>query len=234
MTNNNDQSIRTIKCPECPCLMVLKRAPYGFYYECVCGITHGAHPSGKPLGIPANTITRKARTKVHQLLERWQQSLRISRAQAYNRLSSLLKLRPADTHIGLFNLDQCNRLIQILETKLRNLTMSNDRPITQQELAKQQQAKEQAPKEQAPKEQSSKEQQQPKTEQNPKEQTIQGSKPPQELTEGINSGARLKGQPEPHPQEQSPKQQEQPSKEPPKSQEQSPKQSSPPNPFKKP
>jgi ssDNA-binding Zn-finger/Zn-ribbon topoisomerase 1 len=60
-----------ITSPECGKKMILRNSRYGKFYGCSgwpsCTVKHGAHPNGKPLGVPANDETRKLRIEVHQI-----------------------------------------------------------------------------------------------------------------------------------------------------------------------
>lgn len=70
-----------MNCPECNAKMVLRvtskfltrdkqpRKFYGCSRYPECKATHGAHPNGQPLGIPATPEVKELRMKAHRLLE---------------------------------------------------------------------------------------------------------------------------------------------------------------------
>lgn len=65
-----------LSCPEagCPGMMELRTSRYGPFYGCSrwpdCDATHGAHPNGAPLGIPADSETKEARIMAHEQFDR--------------------------------------------------------------------------------------------------------------------------------------------------------------------
>lgn len=113
-----------MKCPECVDGVLVLRHSRRFsrpFFGCsnwpACDCTHGAHPDGKPLGVPANKETRKWRIKAHDAFDRlWSgPSGRMSRKQAYRLMQQLMGMTPAEAHIGNFSIDQCQSLIQAIE-----------------------------------------------------------------------------------------------------------------------
>src|SRR4051812_16877242 len=68
------------KCPECGAVMNLRSSPkykyrdgtdrpfYGTIPACKC--THGAHPDGRPLGIPCNRETKDVRIRLRSVVEK--------------------------------------------------------------------------------------------------------------------------------------------------------------------
>lgn len=78
-------------CAECGSKMKLRFShKYDrHFYGCVrfpdCLGAHGAHPDGKPLGIPASKETRSARIRAHAAFDKlWQGAdARMNRNQAY-------------------------------------------------------------------------------------------------------------------------------------------------------
>lgn len=71
----------SLKCPECAAPMVLRkttkfktrdgrpRAFYGCSQFPYCKGTHGAHPDGTPLGVPADLETKRIRMAAHRAAE---------------------------------------------------------------------------------------------------------------------------------------------------------------------
>lgn len=91
-----------------------------FYYCEPCQAWVGCHPgTTKPLGSAANYQLRKARQSAHAAFDPlWRlmtgfsrQGSQSARKAAYRWLANSLGVAPADCHIGMFNLDQCRRVI---------------------------------------------------------------------------------------------------------------------------
>ena len=113
-------------CPECGSPMILKPSKFkrGYYYGCsrhpVCHGSHGAHPNGSPLGVPANAETKRWRIKAHEVFNRLYafyppgKMRRKARSQAYRFLQEIMDLSKDEAHIGRFNIEQCQRLIELL------------------------------------------------------------------------------------------------------------------------
>jgi ssDNA-binding Zn-finger/Zn-ribbon topoisomerase 1 len=127
---------QSLTCPDCGGTMRLKSSRFGPFYGCsnwpACDCTHGAHPNGEPLGIPADKETRQARTAAHAvfdpLWQNWQEAYsgapepgrkkakdnnlkRAARYRAYVWLASTLDLPFSECHIGLFDKATCARVI---------------------------------------------------------------------------------------------------------------------------
>ena len=76
------------QCPVCHCALVIKENWRGLYWCCpnslVCQVSHGAHPDGSPLGIPATRYVRRLRVELHALLQtQWDQSDKQQRKEMY-------------------------------------------------------------------------------------------------------------------------------------------------------
>lgn len=106
-------------CPECGEYMILKKSKYGFFWSChtypKCNGSHGAHPDGTPLGIPANKETKEWRIKAHNEFDKLWKSKGYKRSTCYRLLQELMDMTPDEAHIGRFNINQCKTLIKILE-----------------------------------------------------------------------------------------------------------------------
>lgn len=114
-----------MKCPECGADMILRETKkfttkdgkakkfYGCERWPACKGTHGAHPDGKPLGIPGNAETKIWRHKAHTAFDEAFKD--IKRRHRYKELQRLMGLNEADAHIGRFDIEQCKRLIALLE-----------------------------------------------------------------------------------------------------------------------
>jgi ssDNA-binding Zn-finger/Zn-ribbon topoisomerase 1 len=63
-----------LHCPDCGAMMSLRASKFGLFYGCSmfpqCRATHGAHPWGAPLGIPAKRDTKMARIRAHAAFDR--------------------------------------------------------------------------------------------------------------------------------------------------------------------
>jgi ssDNA-binding Zn-finger/Zn-ribbon topoisomerase 1 len=97
--------------------MELRQSRYGLFWGCSrwpeCDGTHGAHPDGRPLGIPADKRTKEARIAAHAAFDRWWKKRRMKRSDAYNVLRRSFGLSEEEAHIGRFTIEQCVRLIAI-------------------------------------------------------------------------------------------------------------------------
>jgi hypothetical protein len=126
--------ILTNACPDCGADMVLrstKRFTYRdgsprLFYGCVnwpaCRGTHGAHPDGRPLGIPANAETKAARIRAHAAFDPiWQNTKGnkgVARRAAYDWLRRALGLEELP-HIGEMSIDGCRLVIRLCEERMQ-------------------------------------------------------------------------------------------------------------------
>ena len=83
------------------------------FYRCPkCGAYVGAHgATGEPLGSMADDTLRAARRRAHREFDSLWQSGRMSRSDAYAWLSSELDIPPAECHIGMFGLRECQAVV---------------------------------------------------------------------------------------------------------------------------
>jgi len=118
-----------LKCPEAGCdsLMVLRESRYGPFYSCArypkCTGSHGSHPDGTPLGIPADKETKKARMDAHAVFDLlWQPvGAPYSRSAAYFEMRTMMGLSEEKAHIGNFDIDQCMDLVKKVHKRLARL-----------------------------------------------------------------------------------------------------------------
>lgn len=109
-----------LPCPECDGQLALRLSRYGLFYGCTnypaCRATHGAHPDGKPLGIPANKETRDWRIKAHKIFDTLfeGETAVMNREEAYIFMQRLMNLSEEEAHIGKFGIEQCKKLIDLL------------------------------------------------------------------------------------------------------------------------
>lgn len=114
--------IAEVLCGECGAPMSLRESRHGPFYGCTrypaCKGSHGAHPNGAPLGIPADAATKAARVKAHAAFDTlWKpDAAKMTRKQAYAWLQSTLGLSKDAAHIGNFTTEQCTLLIEALPT----------------------------------------------------------------------------------------------------------------------
>ena len=99
----------------CGSEMILRSSKYGKFWGCIrfpeCRNTHGAHPNGKPLGIPADKETRELRIIVHALLdEKFNYKTKNGRKAMYK----WLKENTALGHISMTMKDELIRIMNIL------------------------------------------------------------------------------------------------------------------------
>ena len=101
-----------LPCPECGARMALRKDHFGIRYLCVpgCRGAHGAHPDGKPLGIPATASVRRARSNAHETFDRVWRDGPLTRTQAYAWMERVLELGRGEGHISMFDAGMCRRL----------------------------------------------------------------------------------------------------------------------------
>ncbi len=73
-----------------------------------------------PLGTLANNELRKARNKAHYYFDKlWKHPTRImKRNEAYYWLSKHLRIKKEETHIAWFEIEQCERVVELVKEKL--------------------------------------------------------------------------------------------------------------------
>ena len=86
-----------------------------FVYQCQnCNARVGCHKgTNRPLGNVANEVLRLKRRETHQVFDRYWQSNGMSRTQAYKWLAARMKLSEKQAHIGGFEMDQCQQVIDL-------------------------------------------------------------------------------------------------------------------------
>lgn len=107
-----------LDCPDCGSKMNLVPFKDKIIYRCTrhpitgCRGSHGAHPSGAPLGIPAPWPVREARKKAHAVFDQVWQSGKLSRRAAYRWLRGCMGLMETAAHISCFDIEQCERVLR--------------------------------------------------------------------------------------------------------------------------
>ena len=91
-----------------------------YLYQCQnCNARVGCHKgTARPLGDVANEILRLKRIEAHQVFDAYWQKMHISRTKAYQWLARELKLSEEDTHIGGFEIDTCQRVIDLCRARM--------------------------------------------------------------------------------------------------------------------
>jgi hypothetical protein len=84
-------------------------------YQCQnCNARVGCHKgTDRPLGNVANEVLRLKRMETHQVFDHFWQSHGISRTQGYKWLARQMKLSEPRAHIGGFEMEQCQRVIDL-------------------------------------------------------------------------------------------------------------------------
>ena len=89
---------------------------YGMIWYCAkCRAWVGVHKgTDKPLGRLADNDLRKQRKIAHAVFDRiWRNNRRMKRSDAYKWLSQRMGLPIEETHIGMFNPEQCRQATEI-------------------------------------------------------------------------------------------------------------------------
>ena len=78
-----------------------------------------------PTSLPADFETRQCRLKAHAAFDELWQSGRVKRRDMYRRLSEFMDLPGKETHIGMFDAAQCEKVVRfteyVVETSERSL-----------------------------------------------------------------------------------------------------------------
>ena len=97
-------------CGDCGAAMALRSGRFRPFYSCTrypaCRGSHGAHPDGRPLGVPADAATRQARIDAHAAFDRvWRGGAKGARQLAYSWLAG--KMGHSVAHIGEMSATEC-------------------------------------------------------------------------------------------------------------------------------
>lgn len=115
-------------CAECGSPMVLRQTEkfrwkngqprkfYGCSRFPACTGSHGAHPNGQPLGIPATKDMKQWRMQAHAAFDRLWDGGTMSKRAAYLWMQTAMSMTKDDAHIGRFTMEQCQRLIALVES----------------------------------------------------------------------------------------------------------------------
>jgi hypothetical protein len=85
-----------------------------WFYLCrPCGAFGGCHPgTQRPLGNLANAELRQARLSAHSHFDSLWKTGRMSRKKAYSWLSDTLGIPPQECHIGMFDVEKCQKTVE--------------------------------------------------------------------------------------------------------------------------
>ena len=88
---------------------------YGKIYLCTnCNAFVGVHKKGdKTLGTLANSILRTKRKETHQVFDKFWKDTNMSRTEGYKWLSEKMGLPFNSTHIGYFEMEECQKVIDL-------------------------------------------------------------------------------------------------------------------------
>ena len=114
-------------CPMCGAKLILKESMYGKFFGCEkwgytgCSGSVGCHPNSTiPLGYPATPKVKKLRIDAHTAFDRlWRgPDKKMARSVAYVWLREKLGMSESEAHIGMFDGDQCKKLIDLIKAEL--------------------------------------------------------------------------------------------------------------------
>ncbi len=79
-----------------------------------CNAFTGVHNnSDKPLGTLANSILRTKRKEAHQVFDSFRKKKKMTRTESYRWLSQQMGLPFKATHIGYFEIEDCETVIEL-------------------------------------------------------------------------------------------------------------------------
>lgn len=74
--------------------------------------THKNSPTNAPLGRLANAELRKAKMAAHAAFDPYWKSGHVTRQKAYKMLAERMGLSKAEAHIGMFDVNQCRKVVE--------------------------------------------------------------------------------------------------------------------------
>lgn len=125
---------RPVTCPECGARMVLRSSPKyqwpngvdRLFYGCSrwpqCSATHGSHPDGRALGVPANKETKAARQRAHAQFDALLAEKRWTKKDGYHWLGQKLGMKSGiqikqECHIAKFDKQTCDLVVILCAEK---------------------------------------------------------------------------------------------------------------------
>lgn len=92
------------------------------FWQCApCDAYVGCHPNQDwvPLGRLANAELRAAKVRAHAALDPLWKSGRMTRGMAYQWLAQKLKIEKSQCHIGMFDVETCNRVVEVCDERYK-------------------------------------------------------------------------------------------------------------------
>lgn len=91
------------------------------FYQCQnCNARVGCHKgTTRPLGNLANEVLRLKRMETHRVYDAFWERRGMTRTQAYKWLAEQLQLTEGQAHIGSFEMDQCQMVIDLCKKWIR-------------------------------------------------------------------------------------------------------------------
>jgi len=112
-----------IECSKCGQELSLTHGPFGPFLQCrgypQCDITQGCDRRGNPLGAQSDAPTRDARKSAHRVFDVLWKHGRMTRTEAYAWLADQLGLSQEQTHIRLFDVPTCMKVISVVQEALK-------------------------------------------------------------------------------------------------------------------
>ena len=116
-----------LNCRDCGAPLEFKEHKiYGWAWRCTApgcdGMVSAHQRTGEPMGTPATKEVRKLRSRCHRLFDKWMH-LRGCDAtyKAYAELGSKLGLKKDRMHFGLFDANQCDVALKLLQGEVEKL-----------------------------------------------------------------------------------------------------------------
>ena len=119
-------AVHDLKCGDCgePMVCRANQKTGSPFYGCStfpgCRGTLGALPDGRPIGVPGDKATRKARIEAHRYFDMiWRaeegKEPRMTRNQAYAWMRRKMKLSESEAHFGKFSQSQCEECVRLIK-----------------------------------------------------------------------------------------------------------------------
>jgi len=120
---DGNQRAEGMVCPRCKQKMKFIEEDEKFFYVCRnfpkhCDVTHMAYPDGRPMGKPADAVTRKLRALCHRKMDELILSKKgIDKRMAQRKIYDFLavKMKLSAVHFGSFNHQACKQAMSILK-----------------------------------------------------------------------------------------------------------------------
>ena len=107
-----------MKCNNCNSRMKFRGEKFGFKnFSCSCGITAKSHKGRISF---ADQNLRSLRISAHSAFDMLWQLGPMNRGQAYKWLGQKMGMNQIDCHIGLFDEEQCRKVIDISLSEVKN------------------------------------------------------------------------------------------------------------------